>query len=243
MIRTYTLADLKRLEHKLTEPLDPEREAWEAGRFRFASHRGVVHRVPRITGGSFNSPVPTDLIYANKATYTSKNTFTAEAQINDTATNPIPLLQAGYYDQTYGPAKTIRLVARGQILTTTTGPTWTLFVRFDSLTGTLIAQAGASTGSTASLVASSVASLWELEFDLVLRVAGAGTSATFQSMGEWTSPSLTPTLIAAWGGNAPPGTVTGDSTIQHQIWVDAACGTSNAANGITLIQLLVMGLN
>lgn len=245
---SHLLERMHRLDRRLVSPLDPELEAYEAQGYRYELHRGVAVRRPtifRAGPGSFTSPIPTDLIYANTASGTAKNTFTTEAVINDTAgMGPQPILGTYYWLPQIGTAKTLRLVARGIFSDVATAPTWQWFCRFGS---TEASTAGPNVGSSAALTSVVITNAgWEFELDVTMRTMGAaGANSTVIGMGQITSFTglASPFGGTLFGAGASPGTVSIDTSITNHINFSAACGTSNASNSIQLLQLLVMGLN
>lgn len=189
-----------------------------------------------------------ELLYASTAAGIARNTFTAEAILNDTANmGASAYLPKGFWlpGASNSVGRAIRIVARG-ILSTTGSPTFTWAVRL-----------GASQSTTAPIVLGTAALTagatvtnrqWELEGDVVLTaLGGSGGASTVRGTGILTSGGLaSPFQGDVWAGAPPasPGTVaTVDATIDNYISVNAACGTSNAANAIQLLQLLVFGLN
>jgi hypothetical protein len=242
------LAELERL---VSNAIDPELESWRALRKRFAYDdcSGLVVPVRRVAGSSFLTGTQTELIYTNSLSGTAKNTWTAEAgPLNDEAgMGPQANLPPYFFPAgSGGPAigKAIRICVRGLVSTTVT-PTFTFTVRAGA-SGT----AGPIIGGNPSAITSTsgaASQVWELEFDLILRALGttAGT-ATVQGLGLVQSPGG---LVASagcnvFGGAATPGTVaTFNITTTNFINVNAACSPSSVSNGLTVLQLLVVGLN
>ena len=194
---------------------------------------------------SFITGTSTELIYANTTSGTAKNTFTAEVAINDTAgMGPIAHLPPDFWVfNNNGIGRTLRIVARG-ILSSTVTPTYTFSLRL-----------GASGSTTAAIILGSAAlttgsgvtnQLWEFEGDVVMRTIGAaGANSTVQGLGVLACGGLaSPFSYALFGGAASPGTVaTVDTTITNYLNFNVACSASSVSNTITLLQLLVLGLN
>jgi hypothetical protein len=86
---------------------------------------------------------------------------------------------------------------------------------------------------------------WKFEIDLILSALGAaGANSTLRGQGQLTVGGIAASAWAVWGGAASPGTVaTVDTTIAQYLNMNVACGTSNAANTVTLNSMRVYGLN
>lgn len=237
----------KRVERALERP-DLDYEIWRASQRRFIADRHGVHPVWRDPyRASFITGTGTEVIYSNQNVGTSKNTFTTEAVINDTAgMGPQPIIPAYFWlPGGAGPiGKTLRVVARG-IYSTTSAPTWQVFTRLGSSNST----AGPNIGSTAATALGSTQTnlLWEYEMEAQMVTPGAtGGNSTMRGLGVFTAAltSSTSLALAIFGGGASPGTVaTVDISIVNYVNFTAACGTSNASNAIQVLQLLVFGLN
>lgn len=195
---------------------------------------------------SFLTGTNVELIYSSVAAGTAKNTFTSEAQINDTAGMGVQAhLPADFWQPTkHSNGQAIRIVAHG-ILGTTSAPTFTWTVRSGAAGSTSTAILLGTAATTAATTVSNKG--WEFEGDVVMETIGAaGTNSTVRGAGMLTSPAglASPFAAELWGGGAQPGTATTvDTSIVNYINFNAACGTSNASNTITLLQLLVYGLN
>lgn len=238
------------IERAITHP-DLDFEVWRAGRTRFVFDEGRVREVPRIAGGSGITGAWVELMYSNKFAYTAKNTFTTEFNIADTATgNPVFTLPAEFFLPSYAAGKAVRVVTRGvQLGTGSTPPTWLWTYRFNPTltpavppTGPIIAGGPAAiTGTTTTN------SLWESTFDVQLTVEGAaGNNSTLRGLGSVSSTRglVSPFAMDLYGGAASPGTVASfDWSVANTLTVGITCGTSLAANQMTLLQLLVFGLN
>lgn len=243
LVSNPTAAELeRRIAH-----FDLDEELWRAARHRYVADRGRILRLPTVGGSSFLTGTQVETIYSNSTAGTAKNTFTAEAVINDTAgMGPQPFLPPYFWQPSanLGVGRAVRITARG-IYSTTSAPTWQVFTRLGGAAST----AGANIGSTASTALGSTQTnlLWEYEMDAQLTIAGAeGGNSTVRGLGVFTAAltASTSVALAIFGGAASPGTVaTVDISITNHINFDAACGTSNASNSIQLLQLLVFGLN
>lgn len=188
----------------------------------------------------------TELLYANKTSFAAKNTFTTEVAINDTAAEAEAMLPPWYFSPATRLPGALRFQARGIMGTQNVA----------SQTFTMTIRLGAAASITAVIVLGSAAismtqnlttKLWELEGDVIIRTLGTtGATGTGNGLGLWSAPAimLTPFVAELFGGAAQPGTFTTfDPSITNFINYNAACGTSNVANTITLLQLLVSGLN
>lgn len=226
-------------ERRVTSPIDLERE-WT---HHYVADRGRVRKVPIVGGSSWSTGIPVEAIYSNSAAGTAKNTFTTEAQINDSAGMGSvaqlnsPLLWAPGFNQ---PKATLFVRARG-IVSSTSTPTFTWTMRFGT------SSSGAQVAGTAALTTLTTISNkgWEFECEIQpVTLAAAGANSTFRGVGLLSSPAglASPGVYEVWGGGAQPGTVaTVDWSITNSIWFAAACSASSASNGITLLQLIILG--
>lgn len=194
---------------------------------------------------SFLTGTNLELIYANTAAGTAKNTFTSEVTINDTAGMGVQAhLPADFWlpNQT-SIGRGIRITARG-IMSTFTSGNWTFSVRFGAAANTASAIVLGTAALTPTVSQTNV--IFDFEGDVILTAMGAaGNNSTVRGVGTIASPALaSPFQSGVFGGAASPGTVaTVDTTITNYINFNVANTVSNAANGITLLQLLVFGLN
>lgn len=198
----------------------------------------------RVYGSSLSTTTPpVEPIYSNTTAGTAKNTFTAEAQINDVAgMGQVAQLNS---PALWGPGSTaskatLRVVSRGIVSTVATAPTFTWTTRFGTSTaGALLL------GSPAISTTVVTNSPWEAEGDIQpVILAATGANSTFRGMGFIQGPGafVSPFQYPYWAGAASPGTVaTVDWSVSNPIWYGVACGTSSASNGITLLQLVILG--
>lgn len=196
------------------------------------------------------NPTATELIYASNGAATAKDTFTTEVTINNSGGMSVQALIPNTFWQPNGSqsgvGRTIRIVARG-IVSSTGTPSYTWTVRGGS--------AGSTTGpillgSSAVATATGISGvLWTLEGDVTLESIGApGANSTIRGVGTLTADGYTATTttraLPLFGGAASPGTVaTFDTTVSHYINLNITCSASSGSNTITLLQLLVYGLN
>lgn len=240
-----------RLDKLLSEPLDPEREAWDASTFRYMLDGRHIIKAPtanyRAIYNSFLTGTNVETIYSNDLAGTARNTFSVEGVQNDVlGMGPQPVIPPWFFlpgGQTKGRA--LRVVARG-IYSSTATPTFTFTGRIGaiaSITASIMGGTGAITaGSTQTNL------LWEAEFDVQLTLPGtvSGANSTLRGLGQYTM-GLTSTTIGGgqiFGGAASPGTVaTFDMSITNYININANCSASSGSNIYQLLQLIVMGLN
>ena len=194
--------------------------------------------MPNITGTVL------ELIYANTASGTAKNTFTTEVAINDTAgMGERPVIPPYYFAPNGGVGGGIRIIARG-ILSSTVTPTYTFTCRLGT-NGNITAVI--ALGSAALTTVSGAANTgWEFQGDVILRtLATAGANSTIQGVGMLNGGAsfASPFSYSLYGGGAQPGTAaTFDASITNYVNFNVACSASSASNSITLTQLLVFGL-
>jgi hypothetical protein len=187
-----------------------------------------------------------ELLYASTAAGATLSSFTTEAQLNTTATMGV---QAHLPPDFWLPnqnqsGRGIRVVARGTLSTAGTAPTFTVTVR-GGASGN-VTTAPIFLGTQAITPAASLSTVyWEMTADCVLTAIGAaGGNSTVRAIGYLNIGGIAASIWPAWGGGASPGTVsTVDTSVTNYLNVNAACGTSNASNAISLNQLLVFGLN
>lgn len=195
---------------------------------------------------SFLTGTNCELVYASTAAGTAKASFTSEVLINDTAGMGVQahLPPDFWLPQNFGSVgKGIKIVARG-ILGSTATPTYTFTVRSGTAASTsaaiLLGSAAITTGSGVT------AQMWELEGDVILTAMGAtGANSTVRGIGQFRCGGVaSPFMYPLYGSAASPGTVaTLDTSITNYINFNVTCSASNAANSVTLQQLLVYGLN
>ena len=195
---------------------------------------------------SFLTGTNVELIYANTAAGTAKNTFTSEVQINDTAgmgaQASIPAWFWPSTPQTTG--KALHIVARG-IISTTSAPTFTFTTRIGTAGSTSAAIILGSAAVTAGTTVTNQPWTFEGSFVIQAPAGAAGANTTGRGTGMVYGPAFaSPFMAGLFGGAATPGTVaTVDTSITNFVNFNAACGTSSASNSIQLLQLEVYGLN
>jgi hypothetical protein len=158
------------------------------------------------------------------------------------AGNLKPVIPAGALDKI---GKVLRVRAYGRVGTVVTTPgTLTLDLRLGSV---VVANGGAM----ALNVVAKTNVPWALEWMLTLRAVGGGTTANFMHQGTWTSEAVIGSPAPAAGGagthllpNATPAVGTGfDSTAAQTFDMFATWSVNNAANTLTLHQLILEVLN
>lgn len=213
---------------------------------------GLVHRVPRIGGGSgMGLGTYAEMIYSNPAAGTAKNTFTTEFMVNDTtAMGPAPVIPAFYFAPQAGLNKVVRVIGSViQLGTASTPPTWQVIHRLNPVVTPAVPPSGPNIGGmTAGVTGTTTAStLWRSELDVQLTLLGAaGNNSTLRGTGMVWSPTgfVSPFMAALLGSGASPGTVaTFDYSLLNTLTYGVVCGTSLAANQVQLISLMVIGLN
>ena len=195
---------------------------------------------------SYITGTVTELIYSSTAVGATLASFTAEAQLNTTATMGVcaHLPPDFWLPNNSQVGRGIKVIARG-ILSSSGTPTYTWRIRSGAY-----GASGFSTAILAGTPALTTATgasnqIWELEADVIMTdINGAGTDSVIQGVGKIISPGLNPVVGAVYGGGSSPGTVsTVDTSITNYINVSVACSASSASNTVTLQQLLVFGLN
>jgi hypothetical protein len=219
-----------------------------AEHFDYLSRDARQRMIPQMSGGSFTTGTVQELIYANTASGTAKNTFTAEATaiLNDVAgMGAQAQLDPYFFKPVTGVGKAIKIIARG-IASTTVTPTYQFLLRMGATGtgGTLVWEMPAAT--TLSGIASKG---WEVASDIIVRTTGgAGANSTVQGIGLFTGDSTgwnaNSLGLMGWSNNTQPGTIaTFDISITNTINLNAVCSASSASNSLQCLQLLVWGMN
>jgi hypothetical protein len=186
-----------------------------------------------------------ETLYASTAAGATLATFTTEAQLNTTATmGVLPHLPPDFWlPSPTQVGRGIRVEANG-VLGTTGTPTLTFTLRGGAAGNITTTPLLAGTAAL-TLAATLTAVPWKFEIDLILSALGAaGANSTLRGQGQLTVGGAAASVWPLWGGAASPGTVaTVDTTISQYLNLNVACGTSNAANTVTLNSMRVYGLN
>lgn len=201
-----------------------------------------------IGGGSFVTGTSEEVIYANTAAGTAKNTFTTEIAINDSAgMGAIAHIPVDFWTPSNVPGKAIKITAAG-IVSSTATPTFTFTTRLGT-SGNITAciVAGTSALTTASGAANSP---WRCEAIIVMVTVGAaGANSTVRGLGAHSAGSGGFTsnggfnFYNASASATAPTVATVDTSIVNYVNFNVACSASSASNGVTLLQLVVEGLN
>jgi hypothetical protein len=194
---------------------------------------------------SFLTGTNVETIYTNTNVGATLATFTTEAPLNAIASiGPQPVLPPWFWSGSpTSEGRGFHVTARG-IMSTFTSGTFTISVRLGAIASI---TAPIVLGSAAMVMTVSQTNVvWELEGDVIMTNVGVATAAaTVRGIGTIKSGALaSPFIQPVFGGAASPGTVaTIDLLANNYLNFNAACSVSNAANSITLQQLLVFGLN
>ena len=239
-------------EPRLLRPAADARDRAVIAEAEFTAQRLGIHArdlwkqlsvEPHVAGGSFLTGTNVELLYASVGAATTLATFTTEDNLQKTL--PHVIIPAGFFLNSLSVGKSLRVRARGRLGSTGT-PTFTYTARL--LTSTTWSAGGVGVSSAAITVGSGVTlAPWVLELDITCRSVGAGGGAntTLAILGDVRAG----TAFAAAGGtySIPAAntafTVAIDHAATQYFYLSAACGTSNAANLITLEMLKVYGEN
>ncbi len=188
-----------------------------------------------------------ELIWANHADATAFNTSASEGSLM-TGLNDAPIIPAGYFKGPYGIGRTLGILARGIIGTTST-PTIIFQVRLGTTAGAAFLS-GTSVGVSAAITTQSGVSnkWWELRLDLTCYTAGIGTgNTTLSGSGYVSSPNGFASPFVYPLEPSTPDTATWTSTIDlaltYYVNVSVTWGTSSSSNTVTLKQLYLYGQN
>lgn len=201
--------------------------------------RDVRARDPEMTGlsNTYN-----EAFYINSADFSTVSNVSAETSLLG-GLNTQPLIPAGWWLQQGAQLRSIGVLARG-VLNTTSTPTLTFQVRAGTTAGSTFLS-GTSLGVSPAITLGSGVSnkWWQLQMELTCRVAGIGTgNATLSGAGIVTSPSgfaspfmypLEPTTpdTATW-------TASIDTSITQYLNLSVTFSTASASNSIVCKQLI-----
>lgn len=176
-----------------------------------------------------------ELYYSFSAAGTALNTFTTEASLM--GGYPVPQIPATFFNKLGELSSSIKIRAYGNVSDTTVAPTFTLAVRLVTSSVTYSNAALGWTATALTVNGTSQTNLWwQLDCDLILRsiAAGAATSSV-AAFGTVTGPAFTAQgSLPATNVTAVNSTLDVSGATNYWLWLGAACGTSNAANAISL---------
>lgn len=191
---------------------------------------------------SFLTGTQFECISAQSAAGTALSNSTAATVISHPS--GAALIPAGFFSQSYGLGRTLKVMARGIVTDTATGtPTLTVGVYANTTQGTVSANNVGSTGAiTESTIGTTSNVFWEFEADIVCQAVGS--SGKFVTMGQF--------MVAhvATGETAPTFAQIGSSsqvTLSTEVayWLElvGTWGTAESAATITCEQFFVYGVN
>lgn len=193
---------------------------------------------------SFVTGTSAEILYNSTAAGASANTFTAETNLNTTATMGVGAkLGADFFIADPSQiGRAIKITAQFVIGTTGT-PTFTFTVRLGATQGAVTGTIGLGSATVTTISAAAARGAFADGYCTLTAIGAAGANSTIRGIGTVSGAALAATGDL-WGGAAAPGTVaTFDTSVTNFINVGAACGTSSASNTIQLLQLMVWGLN
>lgn len=187
---------------------------------------------------SYQGTMP-ELYYSFSAAGTALATFTAEASLM--GGYPIPQIPGTFFNKLGELSSSMKIKARLNVGTTAT-PTFTLSARLLS-SPTSWTAGGILLGATAAVTAASgVTNAWaDLDIDVILRSITAGAATSSVGAYGTLSGSAFPNAGSMPANNVSAVSSALDNTglTQYFLWLSAACGTSNAANSISLQTLKI----
>jgi hypothetical protein len=183
---------------------------------------------------NYQQGVGPEVYYAFSAAGTALSTFTTEASLM--GGYPIPPIPATYFKALGETSSTAKIRATGNVGSTTAAPTMTLTMRLLS-SATTWSAGGVLLGSSNAMTVSAVSltnAWWQLDVDLIMRTIAAGAAtSTIATFGTVTGTGLTG-FMPANNVSSVASTLDVTGATQYFLWLSAACGTSNAANAISL---------
>lgn len=182
---------------------------------------------------NYEGGVGPELKYAFSAPGTALATFTTEASLM--GGYPIPQIPATYFDKLGQQSSSVKIRAYGNAGDTTVAPTFTISARLLSSSVTWSAG-GLLLGSTPAITMTGTSvtnGWWQLDIDCILRSIAAGAATS--SIATWgTISGVLSGTFPATNVSAVNSTLDNTGATQYWLWLSAACGTSNAANAISL---------
>lgn len=185
-----------------------------------------------------------EAFYINNADASAVATTASEASLL-TGLNNQPVIPANWWLQQGAQLRTIEVIARG-VMGTTSTPTLIFQARLGATSGATFLS-GTSVGVSAAISCASGVSnkWWELRLLLTCRVSGIGTAnATLSGAGVVTSPGGFASPFIYPLEPSTPDTATWTSTLDNSVTqylnLSVTWGTSSASNTIQLKQLIAM---
>lgn len=182
---------------------------------------------------NYQGGVGPELYYSFSAAGTALATFTTEASLM--GGYPIPQIPATFFSKLGEQSSSVKIRAYLNAGDTTSAPTFTISVRL--LTSATTWTAGGillAATPAITITGTSVTNGWvQLDVDAILRTIAAGAATCSIATFGTVSGVLSGTLPAT-NTSAVTSTLDNTGTTQYFLWLSAACGTSNAANAISL---------
>lgn len=182
-----------------------------------------------------------ELLYSASSAGTALATFTTEASLM--GTYPIPQIPATFFNKLGNLSSAAKIRAFGNVgAAAASTPTFTISARLLA-SSTSWSAGGLLLGSTTALatVSGVTAGWWQLDVDVILRslAAGAATSS-IATAGVLSGSGFTANgSMPAANVSSVVSTLDATGATNYFLWLSAACGTSNAANTISLQGLKV----
>lgn len=178
-----------------------------------------------------------ELFYSFSAAGTALATFTTEASLM--GGYPIPQIPATFFGKLGEQSSAVKIRAYGNMGDTTSAPTFTWAVRLlSSATSWSAGTPSWTTAATATTGTSITNAWWQLDMDIQLRSIAAGAATSVLAGYGVVSGSMlsVPATLPAANTTAVANSSNFDNTgaTAYYLWLSAACGTSNAANAISL---------
>lgn len=179
-----------------------------------------------------------ELFYSFSGAGTALATFTTEASLM--GGYPIPQIPATFFGKLGEQSSAMKIRAYGNMGDTTVAPTFTWTVRLLS-SATTFSNTGTPSWATAATTVTGTSitnAWWQLDMDVQLRSIAAGAATSVLAGFGMVSGSMlsAPATIPAANTTAVVNSSNFDNTgaTLYYLWLGAACGTSNAANAISL---------
>jgi hypothetical protein len=200
----------------------------------------LTHEFVPVSGGSFLTGTSVEVLNSTIATGTQLNTFTTTNSVQLTLPNTI--LPAGFFLNAGAAGKAVRATWYLRMGATAT-PTFTFTTRLT--TTSTWAATGVSVASAALTAAAQTLHPVRVTLDIVARALTTGATGLTLAMMGWVeggaflaSPFTYPIPTANTAF-----TVTLDNTVTQYLFLDVACGTSNASNLVQCEMLKHYGEN